>query len=89
MHMIGNGLKNAALAAGGLVVAEKAGQLIAGRMPAGLPSYALPAVMLLGGAYLGQRGGIMGKVGYGAAVNGALHLLTAFVPQVDTNFSEY
>lgn len=88
MDAIVNGLKNAGLAAGGLIVSEKVGQMVQAKA-SGLPAWALPAAFLVGGAYLGQRGGLAGKVGYGAAVNGALHLATAFFPSVDTNFSSY
>jgi hypothetical protein len=74
--MIGKSLKNAATAALGLVLAEKAGSLVSERIGGRLPGgeYALPAAMTLGGAYLGGRGGLLGKFGYGLALSGVLHL---------------
>lgn len=87
--MIG-AVKNAAFAAGGLIVAEKVGGLIGGYIPPSLPSFTLPAVMALGGAYLGGRGGIVGKLGYGMAVNGLLHVAATFLGgRVDTDFGSY
>jgi hypothetical protein len=82
-------VKNAAMAAAGLVAAEKVGGAIASRVAIPGGEYGLPAAMLLGGAYLGGRGGLIGKLGYGMALSGILHFLGA-VPAtagvVDVNF---
>lgn len=81
-------LKNAAGAAAGVVIAEKVGSMVGPSIPkaGNLPISAI--AMAAGGAYLGSRGGILGKVGYGMAINGLLHLAGGFAPQhVDVNFT--
>lgn len=80
-------IKNAAGAAVGVVVAEKIGSAVAPMVPkvGGLPVTSI--AMAAGGAYLGSRGGLLGKLGYGMAVGGILHLLGNYLPgTVDVNF---
>lgn len=85
--MIG-AVKNAALAAGGIVVGEKLGGMVAGRVPGFSDPRILAGAMAVGGSYLGSRGGVVGKVGYGLAIAGLLRLVGSFMPGVDVNFND-
>ena len=83
----GQAVKNVGLAAAGLVVGEKLGGMIAGRLPG--PSWLPGAALAVGGLFLGSRGGLVGKLGYGAAVTGVLHVVSGFTNAVDVDFSSF
>ena len=86
-------LKNPALTAGGVLIAEQIGSWAeASGHAAKLPSaqYTFPVLMSVAGVYLARQGGVMRPIGQGTAINGMLHLASAFFAgRADTDLSRY